>query len=103
MADFGKRNDGTNKGNGYFGVVKRPDGAVSTELSIGVDMGNGEEEIPTMVPMLNKKELDHLINGGEPTKEIVDKAVKFAIYRKRAGLPVFATPEEEGSYKLPKD
>jgi hypothetical protein len=86
-----------------LGWLNAPDGAVSTELSIGVDMGNGEEEIPTMVPMLNKKELDHLINGGEPTKEIVDKAVKFAIYRKRAGLPVFATPQEEGSYKLPKD
>lgn len=101
--DYGKRHDGKGKkGLGYFGPIQRPDGNVSTELSIGVDFGDGEEEIPLLVPTLTKGEIDHLVSGAKETKEIVDKAVTFAIHRKKAGLPTFAAPEEEGSFKIPK-
>jgi hypothetical protein len=37
MADYGNRPDGSKKGRGYFGEIKRPDGAVSTELSVSVE------------------------------------------------------------------
>lgn len=77
---YGKRADNTEKG-GYFGELKRPDGDVSTELSIGVDYGSGEKEIPTLVPTLTKEEVDHLLSGGEPTDAITRKAVEFAVQR----------------------
>lgn len=101
MADYGNRIDGTPKGNGYFGVLRRPDGKVSTEISVGVDIGDGEEEIPTLVPTLERYQVEHLLNGGEVTTEILDKAVAFARERKAKKLSPFASRLEEGSYKLP--
>lgn len=97
---YGKRADNTEKGAGYFGELKRPDGDVSTELSIGVDYGSGEKEIPTLVPTLTKEEVDHLLSGGEPTDAITRKAVEFAVQREKEGKPVFAMPGE--TYQVPK-
>lgn len=98
---YGKRADNTEKGAGYFGELKRPDGDVSTELSIGVDYGSGEKEIPTLVPTLTKEEVDHLLSGGEPTDAITRKAVEFAVQREKEGKPVFAMPGE--TYQVPKE
>lgn len=92
--DYGKRVDGTTKGSGFLGELARPDGSVSTELSIGVDFGQGETEIPTLIPTLTAEEKTHLLSGGEPTKEIVDKAVAHARQRAAEGKGAFATPEE---------
>lgn len=103
MADFGNRVDGTPKGNGYFGVLKRPDGGVSTEISVGFDYGKGEVEVPLLVPTMTKHEIDHILAGKKPTKEMLDKAAKFGMYRIKAGLSPFATPEEEGTYRVPKE
>ena len=55
------RADGTPKGEGYFGKLKRPDGDVSTELSIGVNLGGKETEIPTLVPTLSEEEKNYLL------------------------------------------
>lgn len=98
---FGKRRDGTNKGKGFLGLLKRPDGAVSTEISIGVDFGEGEMEIPTLVPGLTKKEIEHLLNDGPPTPAIVKKAVEHAKQRRKEGKPVFADDAEAAP--APKD
>lgn len=100
--DFGKREDGSAKGNGFFGVLKRPDGKVSTELSVDMDFGEGKESFPLLVPTLNKKEIDHLLSGEKPTNDIYNKAIDFYQARKRAGLPAFASPEEEASFKVPE-
>lgn len=62
------------KGRGYFGPLRRPDGRVSTELSIGV---NGTE-IPSLVPTLSLEELQYLMAGGQMTPEIVQKAKLWA-------------------------
>ena len=70
--------------------MKRPDGKVSTEISIGVNINGKETEIPTLVPTLTKDEIDYLLKGGKPTKEIVDKAVKHAKKRMSQGLSPFA-------------
>lgn len=103
MADYGKRVDGAAKGKGFFGELKRPDGRVSTELSVGVDMGEGEEQIPLLVPTLTRKQIDALLAGARAPREVIDAAVKWAVARKRAGLSAFATSEEEGLYKIPNE
>ena len=99
--DYGNRIDGTKKGTGYFGELKMPNGGVMTEFSIGVELDGKEMEIPTVVPTLTKQELNHLLNGGEPNDEIVNKAVKFAISRLKSGQPIFANPDER--HPLPAD
>jgi len=88
--DYGMRQDGTRKGRGFFGELKRPDGDISTEISVGVNIGGKEMEIPTLVPTLSPQEINYLLSGKPPTREIVDKAVMHARERMKAGLPVFA-------------
>jgi hypothetical protein len=90
IKSFGKRNDGTNKGTGYLGVLTRPDGKVSTELSIGVNIDGKETEIPSLVPTLTKQEVDYMLSGQKPTKQIVQKAVDYAKERKKKGLSPYA-------------
>jgi hypothetical protein len=93
---YGDREDGTKKGSGFFGALKMTDGSnrVATEISIGVEIGGKETEIPTLVPTLTKKQVDHLLSGGRPTKEIVDKAVKHARKRIASGKSPFASDVE---------
>jgi len=104
------REDGSLKGAGYFGTLKRPDGGVSGEISIGVDMGNGEITIPTMVPSLAKHELHYLLTTPEDKihevdpkiwKSITKKAVDHAKERMLYGKPVFAEEHEEGTHPTP--
>ncbi len=95
---YGKREDGTDKGMGFFGELKRPDGNVSTELSIGVELGGKETQIPLLVPTLSDDEIKSLLNGGKPTKEIVDKAAQYAIMRMKQGKKPFA---QEGEQRNP--
>lgn len=97
------RVDGTKKGQGFFGAIKRPDGTVSTEISVGVDLNGKETEIPLMVPGLTKGELDYLINNDVAGKSfmknmppsIMDKAVEHAVMRLKNKLSPFAAPEEQ--------
>jgi hypothetical protein len=99
LLQYGNRKDGTKKGAGYFGELKRPDGSVSTELSVGVDFGSGEMEIPLLVPTLDKDELNYLINNNpkpsEIPKSIMDKAIQHAIGRLKEGKSPFKTDGQE--------
>ncbi len=83
------RADGTKKGPGFLGELKRPDGKVSTEISIGVELDGKETEIPTLVPTLTKDEIKHLLSGKKPTEAIVKKAVKHARERIALGKSPF--------------
>ena len=83
------RADGTKKGPGFLGTLDRPDGMVSTEISIGVQMDGVETQIPTLVPTLTPGEIDFLLSGNDPSTEIVDKAVKHAMERMKKGLSPF--------------
>lgn len=97
---FGARSDGSQKGAGFLGVLKRPDGDVSTELSVGVNIGGKEMDIPTLVPTLTESEIAQVLNlkPGEPMPEVVvQKAADFARTRLAAGKPVFATADESPS------
>lgn len=87
--DFGLRVDGTRKGEGFLGVLKRPGGGVSTELSIGVSLNGQETEIPTLIPTLSTEERDFLLQGNKPSKAIVRKAVSHARMRRAQGLSPF--------------
>lgn len=93
------RSDGTKKGNGFLGVIQRPDGKVSSEISIGVNIGGKEVEIPTLVPTLSEQEKSWLITNdvSDPHKipmSIQQKAVDFAKQRIAAGKSPFAQPGE---------
>jgi len=92
---FGYAPSGRKKGPGFLGTLVRPDGLISTELSIGVNLDGKETEIPALVPTLTKDEINYLLKGGKPTKEIVDKAVEHAKKRMLQGLNPFAQEGEE--------
>jgi len=101
---YGTRPDGSQKGAGYFGLLKRPNGDISTELSIGVGIGGKEVDIPTLVPGLTKQEINYLLTT-EPNprglpESIVRKAVDHAKMRMAMGKSPFAEPGEQ--VELPK-
>jgi len=87
---YGYRPDGSIKGAGFMGELKRPNGDISTELSIGVNFDGREHEIPTLVPTLTQKEINHLLLGNAPTEPIVRKAVEHARMRMSQGNSPFA-------------
>jgi hypothetical protein len=104
------RSDGTMKGSGFLGGMKRFDNPndVSSEISIGVDWGSGEKQIPTMVPTLDSNEIKYLLSTPEDKifttnpdlyKSIETKAVKHAIKREQQGLPYFAQENESQKQK----
>lgn len=90
--DYGNRADGTKKGTGFFGELKMRDGsdAVATEISVGVEFNGQETQIPTLVPTLSDSEVDYLLKGGQPTPEIVQKAVDHAKQRIKDGKSPYA-------------
>jgi hypothetical protein len=91
--DSGLRLDKTRKGKGFLGTLQRPDGGVSTELSIGVDIDGKETLIPSIVSTSTKEDLDFLLSTDLPPsewpQEIIDKAVAHARKRISQGLSSF--------------
>ena len=95
--NFGLRPDGTPKGNGFLGALKRPDGKVSSEISIGVNFDGKEILIPLLIPTLTQDEVNKLLSVplGTPEtmknipREIIDKAVEHAKGRISQGLSPF--------------
>jgi hypothetical protein len=85
------------KGAGYFGPLKRPDGYVSTELSAGIEVGRNKTplDIPLLVPTLTREEIDLLLSGKKATQEILDKAINHAYMRMQKGLSPFAQQGEQ--------
>ena len=67
----------------------RPDRKVSSEITVGVNIGGQEMDIPTLVPTLSSEEISYLLGGGEPTPDIINKAVEHAIQRIQKGLSPF--------------
>lgn len=100
-AKWDKRADGSQKGNGWLGLLRRPDGGVSSEISIGVELNGKEQDIPLLVPTLSRPEVDKLLtiktdenfNQNLPAS-IKQKAIAFARKRLGAGLSPFASPDE---------
>lgn len=104
---WGSRADGSKKGNGFLGPLLRPDGTgLSSEISIGVNFGGKDVEIPTIVPTLTPQELQLLLTadfrkGFKIPDSIVRKAVDYARTREAQGKPYFAQAGEEDTSAHP--
>ena len=91
------RNDGkTYKGQGWLGPIKRPDGELSTELTMSWRDVLGGTDIPLLVPTLTQEEIDSLMSvhpSKIPTlpnfKSIQNKAIQHAYDRDKQGLSPF--------------
>lgn len=98
--NFGNRLDGTPKGTGFFGMLPMQDGSnnVATEMSTSFDYGNGDTLVPLINPLLNQDELNHLLQGKEPTKEIQGKAGQWGLQRLQQGRSPFLddTDQQQG-------
>jgi len=102
---YGPREDGTPKGDGFYGMLQRRDDPSmrSSEVSIGVDMGDGREtSIPSMVPGLSRQQIEYILSNRTPSEDIVRKARDFAVQRRMVDLPYFARPEEENVLSVPR-
>lgn len=96
------RPDGTKKGNGFLGVLKRPDGKVMSEYSIAdsekiKDAKGNYLDYPTLVPGLSQDEINTLLKsnpGDVISQSIKDKAEAHALERIRQGKSVFADNNE---------
>lgn len=101
-AKWDKRADGSNKGNGFLGLLKRPDGSVSSEISVGVNLNGKETDVPLLVPTLSKDEVNSILaldpEGPDFFQKlppgVLDKAASFAQERVNAGKSPFADASE---------
>ena len=88
--DYGLREDGTPKGQGWLGELVNPNtGDVITELSTSFNFDGQDVLVPLITPNLSRQDIEHLVMGGEPTEEILDKAANHAISRLQKGLSPF--------------
>ena len=101
---MGKRfNSNDEKGTGWLGLMKRPDGNVSTEISVGTSIDGKQTEIPLMVPTLDAKEIKYLLETPVDSKKFMDnmpktimqKAVEHANTRVKGGKSPFKMSDEE--------
>lgn len=89
---YGERPDGTQKGQGFLGELTRPDGDISTELSVQFDDVLDGKPIPLIVPTLTKDELGTVLSlspGEMPPTEILDKAISHAKKMTDQGMDPF--------------
>ena len=101
---MGKRhNSNDEKGTGYLGPMKRKDGSISTEISMGTSINGKEVEVPLMVPTLAPSEIKYLLNTPMDSKSfmanmpqtIIQKAVEHANMRMKMGKSPFKMRNEE--------
>ena len=99
QSQWGKREDGTLKGRGYLGLLKRADGGVSSELSMSSEIDGREIIYPLLVPTLTREEVEWLLNNavdpGSVPPSIKAKALAHAKMRMAAGKSPFALSVEE--------
>ena len=99
---WGRRPDGTDKGDGYLGVLELKGGGVATEYSMQSDAVRNPYgrriDFPTLVPTLTDEEVELMTTDIIPNKKpvpeaIAQKAVDFALQRIKAGKSVWADKE----------
>jgi hypothetical protein len=89
------RQDGTTKGDGYFGRLPNAHGGMSTELSANSEMNGVDTLYPLINPNLTAAQLLRLLRGQQPTPEIYDAAEAHAQSRLMQGRGPFAGPSEQ--------
>lgn len=98
MPDYGARPDGSKKGMGYKGEIKRPDGSVMTEVTMGYEIDGKQVDLPLITKYSTKEDIEYLkkanLKGSDFLKNapagLEDRAIKHAMDRKKAGLPIYA-------------
>jgi hypothetical protein len=79
-------------------VLNRPDGGISTEISITVTDPRLNGGKPTNIPTLvrGQKDVDGLLAGKDPTREQEEYAINRALERQKSGgyLPSYKTIDE---------
>lgn len=98
VKDDSFRPDKTKKGTGFFGVLKRPGGGVSTELSITAGVNTKKKKdvlIPTLVKGSTARERKQLLKGGFLPRQIVGKAIRSAEERISKGKSPFIEKGEK--------
>ena len=78
LVKYGKRPDKTQKGQGYLGELKLPNGSVATEYSTqsgAVKVDGKQIDFPTLVPTLSKNEVALMQNDIIPNKKPVPEAI----------------------------
>ena len=78
------------KGRGFLGPLQNKRGQTMTEYSISIPINGKEVEIPSLVPTLSQQEIQMILNTGQITEGMMQKARDHAIMRIQKGLPVFA-------------
>jgi len=89
------RQDGTTKGDGYFGLLPNAHGGMSTELSANSEMNGADTLYPLINPNLTAAQLARLLRGEQPTSEIYDAAEAHAASRLMQGRSPFAVPSDQ--------
>lgn len=79
----------------FFGAQDSQGAGQAQDMSIAVDFGNGQTDIPLLVPTLAPEEVQYLLSGGAPTHEIATKAVAHAQQRIAAGMSPFMQQGEK--------
>lgn len=98
---FGLREDKTEKGMGYFGLLRSLDpaarpGTFSSELSYNSTVDGQDLFYPILAPGLSRQDIEHIMSGKEPTDAMHQKAIDHALMRIKAGLSPFAGEGEQG-------
>ena len=107
QAPYGYREDGTFKGEGYYGKIPRVDKPwmFSTELSATGDLkdANGKPVLyPLLAPGLSRQQIDSLMSDGPVSDEIYNLAEAFAAQRLKEGKSPFARYGEK-PFPLPSN
>ena len=69
------RVDGSKKGSGWLGLLARPDGNVSSEISVGVPINGKETTIPLLVPTLDPSEVNWLLNTDPQAMKTIPESI----------------------------
>lgn len=102
---YGRRPDGTLKGDGWMGVQNATDKNGNpikvTEYSVGVNINGTEMDIPTLIPGMSQADVNRVVqaaaNDESPPADIVKRATEFAQKRVSAGLSPFKEGKPGGA------
>ena len=92
---WGSRADGTTKGTGFFGILPTNDGRIMTEYGMGFDYGGKEIEVPLINPYQSQAQILEVLQGKQPTPEMLDNTRRWGADRLRSGKSTFIENNEK--------
>ena len=92
---WGSRGDGTTKGTGFFGILPANDGRIVTEYGMGFDYDGKEREVPLINPYQSQAQILEVLQGKQPTTEMLDNARRWGADRLRSGKSPFIENNEK--------